>query len=207
MKLLVFGASGPTGRLIAADALAAGHRVTAFARRAATVFQKGVAVACGDALDAGAVGAAVAGHEAVICALGVRSAHESPHLLERSLGAIVPAMQAAGARRLVVLSALGVGGTRAQAPLLPCLMYRLLLGTIFRDKAAGEAIVVASSLDWTLVYPPLLTNAPAQGACRAGETLALTGFPKIARADVARFMVDTLSSTAWVRRRVLVSSV
>jgi len=24
--------------------------------------------------------------------------------------------------------------------------------------------------------------------------------------DVARFMVDTLSSTAWVRRRVLVSS-
>jgi putative NADH-flavin reductase len=206
MNLLVFGASGATGRLVIAQARAADHAVTAFARDPASLTGEGVRVIAGDATDTAAVAVAMAGHDAVICTLGVRNALRSGHLIERALSAIVPAMDRAGARRLVVMSALGVGTTRAQAPWLPRLMYALLLRDIFGDKAAGERIVCASALDWTIVYPPLLTNGAQTASYRAGETLAMSGFPAIARADVAHFMVGALASPEWVRKRVIVSA-
>jgi putative NADH-flavin reductase len=82
----------------------------------------------------------------------------------------------------------------------------LLLRDIFCDKEAGERIVCASRLDWTIVHPPLLTNGPTTAGYRVGETLALTGFPTISRADVAHFMVGTLNSPEWVRKRVIVGT-
>ena len=118
---------------------------------------------------------------------------------------LVPAMERARVRRLVVMSALGVGGTRSSAPALPRFMYTLLLRAIFADKAAGEAIVTASGLDWTIVYPPLLTNGPVTGRYVAHEAPKLSGFPKISRADVAHFMVRSLAPGEWNRKRVVVT--
>lgn len=205
MNLLVFGASGPTGRLVLDQARAAGHALTAFARDPARVPAAGVRVAVGDATDPAAVAAAMPGHDAVLCTLGVRNTARSGRLMERSLSAIAAAMERTGTRRLVVLSALGVGATRAQAPWLPRLMYALLLREIFADKEAGELVVCAGPLDWTIVYPPLLTDGPPSADYRAGERLALAGFPRISRASVAHFMLAALGSARWVRRRVIVS--
>ena len=204
MKVLVFGAAGQTGLLTVQSARAAGHEVTAFVRGANTI--EGARTIRGDATDPAAVAAAVAGRDAVVTTLGVRNAMKSGGLIERSLAAIVPAMEGAGVRRLMVMSALGVGRTREQAPWLPRLMYRLLLTDIFGDKAAGERIVEASGLDWTIVHPPLLTDAPPTGACRAGERVELSGMPKVSRADVASFMVANLASAQWSHKHVIVSN-
>jgi putative NADH-flavin reductase len=204
MKVLVLGATGPSGRLTVARARECGHEVTAFARdRSAAI--EGARMVHGDATDPDAVGAAVAGQDAVVSALGLRKAFKSGGLIERSFSVIVPAMERTGARRLVVMSALGVGATREQAPWLPRLMCRVLLTDIFADKAAGERIVEASALDWTIVYPPLLTDGPATGRYRSGEALELRGMPKVSRADVAHFMVAALDSRQWSRKRVIVS--
>ena len=194
MKVLVLGASGNTGRLVVQQARAAGHDVTAFIR-----------ATHGDATDAAAVQAAVAGHDAVVSTLGVGNALRSGSLIAKSFAVLVPAMERAGAHRLVVISALGVGSTRAQAPLFPRILYRLLLEEIFADKAAGERIVEASGLDWTIVHPPLLTAGPATAAYRTGEELDLTGMPKISRADVAHFIVGALASRQWNRKHAIVS--
>lgn len=204
MKVLVFGAHGPTGRHVVELASKAGHEVTAFVR--GDEAPSGVRVVRGDATDGTAVAAAIAGQEAVVSTLGMRNSLRSGGLQHKSLSVIVPAMERAGVRRLVVMSALGVGDTREQAPLLPRIMYRMLLTDIFADKAAGERIVEASGLDWTIVHPPLLTNGPATGAYRVGERLELSGMPKISRADVAHFMVAALGSGPWGRKRVIVSA-
>lgn len=204
MKLLVFGAAGASGRLVVRQARDAGHDVTAFVRDPGAKVE-GVRVVAGDATDAAAVDAVMAGQEAVISTLGRRNSFSSEALIERSFAAIVPAMERAGAGRLVVMSALGVGATRSQAPLVPRAMYRLLLTDIFGDKDRGERLVEASALDWTCVHPPLLTDGPASGHYRVGETLALTGFPKVARADVAHFLVSSLASRRWIRKHVIVT--
>lgn len=74
MKLLIFGATGGTGRQLVEQALAQGHTVTAFARDPAKITTKhaNLRVAQGDMLQPASIEAAVAGHGAVLSALGIR---------------------------------------------------------------------------------------------------------------------------------------
>jgi len=74
MKLLIFGATGGTGRQLVDQALAQGHEVTAFVRNPAKLAMQHekLKVVQGNVMDCHSVGAAVAGQDAVFSALGVR---------------------------------------------------------------------------------------------------------------------------------------
>ena len=74
VKLLVFGATGGTGRALVEQALEQGHAVTAFARDPAKVrsAHQNLTVVKGNMLDYDSVEAAVKGQDAVLSALGVR---------------------------------------------------------------------------------------------------------------------------------------
>jgi len=106
----------------------------------------------------------------------------------------------------MVVSAFGVGATRRDAPLIPRIMYRLLLGDIFADKAAAEDELRRGRLDWTLVYPTMLTDEPVTAAYRSGERLELHGMPKVSRADVAHFILRELRERAYVRKIAVLSN-
>ena len=80
-----------------------------------------------------------------------------------------------------------------------------LLRDIFADKLAGEQIVRRSALEWTIVYPVLLTDGPRTGSYRVGERLELSGFPKISRADVAEFMLKELYDAQYLKRIAVLS--
>jgi putative NADH-flavin reductase len=208
MRLLVFGATGATGQQIVMQGLQQGHELTIFVRDPAklTLREDGLRVVVGSAPEnADAICGAVRGQDAVISALGVRNSLKSGNLISRSMQAIIPAMEREAVRRLILTSAFGVGDTRRDAPLLPRIMYRVLLDDIFADKAAGEQYLRKSSLDWTLVYPVLLTNGPRTGQYRAGERLRLRGLPMISRADVADFILKQLQDTTYLRKGVAIS--
>jgi putative NADH-flavin reductase len=208
MRLLVFGATGATGQQILMQGLQQGHELTVFVRDPAklTLREDGLRVVVGSVPEnADAICGAVRGQDAVISALGVRNSLKSGNLISRSMQAIVPAMEREAVRRLILTSAFGVGDTRRDAPLLPRIMYRVLLNDIFADKAAGEQYLRKSSLDWTLVYPVLLTNGPRTGQYRAGERLRLRGLPMISRADVADFILKQLQDTTYLRKGVAIS--
>ena len=209
MKLLVLGATGKTGQQLVHQALAQGHDVTAFVRdpaRLALADPHLRAVTGALPGDAAALEAALRGQDAVFCSLGLRNALKSGGLIEGAMRVLVPSMERAGVRRLLLVSANGVGETHRRSPLLPRIMYRLLLGDIFADKARGEAIMRASSLEWTIAYPTMLTDGPRTGRYRAGETLELRGMPKIARADVADFLLRQLTERAFVRKGAVLSN-
>ena len=71
MKLIVFGATGKTGQHVWQNALGRGHDVAAFTRSPHKLERSaGLRIAQGDVTDAASVAAAVAGHDAVIVALG-----------------------------------------------------------------------------------------------------------------------------------------
>lgn len=207
MNIALFGATGPTGRLLIAQAMEQGHAVTAFVRDpAALPANARLRLVVGDATrDAEKIGEAVREQDAVISTLGRRATFRSAHLMERSMRLIVPAMERAGVRRLVVMSAFGVGESLRDAPTIPRILYRTLLRGIFADKAAAEARIRQCSLDWTLVYPVLLTDGPLTGRYRAGEKLALSGMPKISRADVAHFILSEIAQPAYLRTTVVLS--
>jgi putative NADH-flavin reductase len=207
LKLLVFGATGPSGRQLVQQALSQGHEVTAFARNPdALSAEKRVRIVAGDTTrNVEQIAEAIRGQEAVVSALGRRNTLRSDNLIARSTHFIVPAMEQAGVRRLLVMSAFGVGESRRDAPLIPRIMYRVLLSDIFADKKDAEDEIRRSSLDWTIVYPVLLTDGPLTGSYRVGERLELRGMPKISRADVAHFMLAEMKNRAFVRKAAVIS--
>jgi len=210
VKLLILGATGGTGQHLVTQALDGGHEVTAFARSAAkmSVQHPRLHLVSGSVTENGtALAGAVRGQDAVISAIGRGMSLKSENLIQRSVPPILSAMSAARVRRLIFTSAIGVGHSVGEAPLplFSRIMMRFLLSDLYADKAAGEALIRRSDLDWTLVQPSQLTNGPLTRKYRAGERLALRGMPKISRADVAHFILSQLDDSAYVRKVVSIS--
>jgi putative NADH-flavin reductase len=207
-KLLIIGATGPTGQQLLTQALEAGYYLTAFARTADTIglrHERLRLVAASVTEDSAALGESVRGQDVVISALGRGQSFKSEKLIQRSVPPILSAMQTFGVRRLIFMSALGVGETMRDAPLVSRIFARLLLGDIYADKEIGEALICKSDLEWTLVKPPLLTNGPLTRTYRAGERLHLRGMPKMSRADVAHFILRQVDNPEYVRKSVLIA--
>jgi putative NADH-flavin reductase len=208
-KLLVLGPTGGTGRSVVEQALAAGHRVTVLARDpgALPVNARAARVVQGDLVkSSAALDAAMPSQDAVISALGTGKSLQSGNLITRAAPRIVDAMRRHGVRRLVFTSAFGIGATRRDTPRLPRLFIATLLRDIYADKERGEQAILASDLDWTIVYPVGLTDGPRTGRYRVGEHLALHGFPTIPRADVAEFLLRQLEDRSFLRKGVLIAS-
>ena len=105
MKLTVFAATGGIGRQVLDQALAADHDVTAVVRDPSSLSGQARTVTADLATAGpGALEPAVAGADAVLSGLGPRSRSDAG-IASRGTRAIVAAMQATGARRIVVVSA------------------------------------------------------------------------------------------------------
>lgn len=210
-RILVLGATGGTGKQVVTQAIEHGHDVTVFVRNPDRLVSKpnGVRVFVGDVTDSGsALAEAAHNQDAVISALGLGRSLKSNGLIARSVPAIARAMEAEGVRRLIFLSAYGVGATYKDTPVLPRILTRTLLKDMYDDKNAADEELrrVGNSIDWTIVYSVTLTNGPRTGRYRAGERLALRGLPKISRADVAEFMLKQVDDMTYLRKGVLLSS-
>jgi putative NADH-flavin reductase len=203
MKVLVFGATGKTGGLVVDRALAKGHEVTVLVRDRAKYTKAGVRVLAGDATNAGDVKKAMEGQEAVIDTIGGKTPYKAVTLETDAVNAVIGAMMAAGARRLIVVSMMGIGASRQQAPF----WYRYLLMPTFlhgstKDKIAMEEAVRKSGLEYVIARPPILTEDPATGHVITLGPSA-TGH-KISRADLAQFLVDQLTENGHLNQAVTV---
>jgi hypothetical protein len=107
-------------------------------------------------------------------------------------------MAAAGTERIVVMSSMGVGDSRLG--FFGNLFGKLVLRKALRDKGVMEDELATTKLDWISVRPGLLTNGKPRGTWRADDSGALRG-GRIARADVAAFMLQQLADDTWLRRR------
>jgi nucleoside-diphosphate-sugar epimerase len=205
MHITIFGANGPTGRLLTAQALDAGHRVTAVTRRPRSfpLRHDRLEVAGGDVLDPDAVDRAVAGRDAVLSTLGVPAGKEPISTYSRGTGNMVAAMKRHGLRRLAVVSSSGVdpqpysgAGFLFNRVLLPY-VTRVLGRTLYDDMRRMEALVRASDLDWTIVRPSGLYHLPEVTDYAVVEGHADGRFT--ARGDLAAAMLAFLGDARRVR--------
>lgn len=206
MKVLVLGATGGTGRLIVREAAAKGHSVVALVRSKAKADLAGAELVVGDARDEGALSRALDGCDGAISSLGTgMSLFRKMTLLSTATRALVEAMGARGVRRLVCITGLGAGDSRGHGGfVLDNIVLPLFLRTIYEDKDRQEEVVRASDLDWVLVRPMVLNDKPATGQVRATTDLSGIHGGEIARGDVAKFVVEQLTSDEWLRRIPLI---
>jgi putative NADH-flavin reductase len=199
---LIVGATGGTGRQLVAEALSRGYDVTALVRDPSRlkIVHTSLRIVQGDVLDYFAVTAAMAGQQAVLCALGHRRFFYPTRILSEGTRTMLRAMEAHGVRRLVCETALGIGDSAGRMGLYYSLfVIPLILPFYFWDKARQERIIAASHLDWVIVRPGVLTNADRRKQYRHGHGVG--GYlrtVRISRADVADFMLDQLKSSTYV---------
>jgi len=200
MKLGVLGAAGATGIPLVEQALAAGHRVTALVRsgQKLTITNPNLHVVEGDATDRAAVSEAMNGSDAVISVLGARGP-----VIAEATRAIVAVANQEGPERIVMLSSFAVARDRLTP--VSKLVTRMAMGSQIRDKAAGEDVLRASGLDWTIVYATKLTNGPEAGASVVPETEKVGMSQKISRADVASFLLQAARDDLYSRRGVVIT--
>jgi len=196
-RLVVFGASGATGRPLVAQALAAGHDVTAFVRNAATA-PAGARVVSGDVLDAAAVDAAVAGHDVIVSALGHRRRAarnpwsrdlSPPDLMARATTHLVDAARRHRVGRLLYVGVHGCGDSRARTGwLYRYLVERTTIGIALADFNVAERMLADSGLDWLVARPVTLVDGAARGrSCVRDDRIG--SLATIRRADVAAFLL------------------
>ncbi|WP_369935719.1 NAD(P)-dependent oxidoreductase [Xanthomonas tesorieronis] len=207
-KILVLGATGGTGRLIVGQALARGYDVAALVRsRDAARHLGGARLIVGDARDEAFLRQALHGRDSVISALGTpASPRREVTLLSTATRALLSAMKAEQVGRLIAITGLGAGDSAGHGGVLfDKLIFPLLLRKVYADKNRQEALIRDSGLDWVLVRPTVLNDKPARGDVRAITDLSGFHGGSIARADVATFVLDQVTSNAWLHRAPLIT--
>lgn len=208
MRLTIVAATGGIGRHLVEQAVAAGHEVTAVARRprALPAGVRAVAVDLADP-DPRALAGAVRGADAVLSALGPRDPRADAGITSHGTRAIVAAMRAEHARRIIIVSAAPVGPVpvpgRAEPPrhdpgdglLMRYLggpLARAMFGRHYADLAVAERLLRDSGLEWTVSRPPKLTDKPLTGSYRTAVNRNVRGGFSVPRADVAHHMLALL---------------
>lgn len=213
MKISIFGASGATGQLLTERCLARGYEVTVLLRTPAKFpLRDRVRVVEGSVFDYGTVLRTVDWSEVVLSALGARSLRKED-VLERAVPLIVEAMRGAGVRRLIALGSAGAKkDSLSKQPawrrwFVEHVVYTTLLKWPVASQVAQWNHLSNSGLDWTMVMPPMLTNGRGRGLSKVrvdGEALPRNG-SRIAREDVADFMMRQIEDLTWLRQGVYIT--
>jgi uncharacterized protein YbjT (DUF2867 family) len=142
-------------------------------------------------LDTNALANLLAGHDAVVFSAGAGGGNPArTYAVDRdaAIRAIDAAAQA-GVRRFVMVSYFGAGSDHGVPGDDPFFAYA-------QAKAAADAHLRASDLDWTVLGPGRLTLEPATGRIAIGEGKA------VSRADVALVVAAALADDSTIRRTI-----
>lgn len=202
-SIAVIGAAGRTGRIIVEQALAAGHRITAIARRPLAQSSPLLTQHTADVLTSGSLQGLLDGHEAVISALGGRG---PTTVYSAGTAEIISAVKP-GARLLVISSAgLDVPTDAGPGTRLAARLLRHLMRHTYADMALMESRLAASGLTWTAVRPTRLTDRPPTGRPRVSIGATAKVGPQTSRTDLATFVLKAIDNPRTHRAVVAISS-
>jgi putative NADH-flavin reductase len=212
MRIVVFGANGPTGRLLVSQALAAGHQVIAVTRRPEEFPQQhpNLTVAGADVLDASAVDTVVSGADAVLSTLGAPYGRKRVTVYSVGAQNILAAMERHHLRRLVVVSSsatdpkpyadAGFFFNRVIQPFV----VNVLGKTVYEDMRQMEELIRNSKVDWTIVRPSGLFDADFVSDYELAEDHIPGRFT--ARSDLAAAMLAQVDDERYIRKILAVAT-
>ena len=193
MNIIVFGATGRSGKQIVRQALDAGYKVKAVARdpSSITIKHNNLSVIKGDVLQPETFTDNMQNVQVVFSALGSRD-RKPTIMFSEGMHNIIAAMQAYSVKRIMCISASGIETS-------PKLNFFLRMATKvlqrvlknpFGDMLRMEQLLKQSNLNWTIVRPPRLTNGELKNKYRFAVNEWLANCTIISRADLAHFMLQ-----------------
>jgi putative NADH-flavin reductase len=221
MKLTIFAATGGIGRELLEQATAAGHDVTAVARNPRNLPSAQARVVTADLAspDPTVLIKAIDGTDAVLSCLGARSKADAG-IAWQGTQAIISAMQEAGVRRIIAVSAAPVGTVASPGRPEPSRydpgdgflirhlanpILKAALRPVYADLARMEDALQASGLDWTVIRPVKLTSKPLTGTYRTALGQNVRHGLTISRADVAHYMLHAIAQQETFKQTVAIA--
>ena len=200
MNITVFGATGHVGSLVVEKLLAGGHNVSAFTHGTHHFADNPrLRIIPGDIHKSEDIEKALNDSEAVISCLG--SWHTpTKDILTAAMTSIVPIAEEHGIKRIISLT-----GSAAYAPgdhlgivdRLNRSMISLIAPKILKDGEAHIRILAESTLDWTVIRSPVMTNKDA--AKYRLDMNSPSPLATIPRAAVVAALVDSLEDAKFIR--------
>lgn len=126
--------------------------------------------------------------DGVIVGLGGKTSDVGETMLTDGTNIIMDAMKQNDVSRLAVITSIGAGDSKNQAPFFFKVLMATAMKKIFNDKNNQEEAVKASGLDYCIVRPGGLTVEPPTGIVNVIDGQA----GSITRADVAEFCLDAV---------------
>ncbi|MFY7998349.1 MAG: NAD(P)-dependent oxidoreductase [Candidatus Kapaibacteriota bacterium] len=213
MNVVIFGATGYSGKEILRKVLSENHHVSVLVRNAAAIpfHHTNLTVVEGNVMDTTVVHTLLEGKDAVIQCLGIggKGDGKPSTFISDASAVIVEAMQNQNVKRLIAMSNVGAGSSVVFQPwifrkiILPYFMK--WLHAIIEDKNRMEPVIMNSNLDWTIVRCPNITDKPARKnivATLDGKGLGLS----ITNQDTASFIVRQLFDDTFSRQAPSISN-
>lgn len=196
--IILFGGHGRIALLTEPLLAARGDQVTAVIRNpdhAADVTAAGATPVVADIerLDTEAIAELIAGHDAVVWSAGAGGGNPARTRAVDQDAAIrtIDAAEWARVTRFVMVSYFNAAEAHGVDPDHPFFAYA-------EAKAAADAHLRASELDWTILGPSTLTHDPGTGLIDT----AATESTRVPRADVAEAIAATLLDESTVHRTI-----
>jgi putative NADH-flavin reductase len=203
-SILIFGATGGSGREAVVQALGRGFVVTAVVRNPAafTLRHDALTIVKGDVLQLSSFEKEMVGKTAVISCLGVGRDFKPTTVYSKGMENILAAMRQANVTRLICLSASALYTYKEMGffiRLLAKLVVQRILKNPFADLHIMEKTVQASAVDWSIIRPPMLKDKPLTGRYRVAVGTHLARPFSITRADLAHYMLGIVNDARTFR--------
>ena|SRR5271157_1202076 len=210
MKLLIFGATGATGRLLVDQALAEGNEVVAYVRNPSNLnmYNEHLEIIQGELSNQEAIARAMIGADAVISTLGPR-ARQKGRPLTNGMQKILAAMQDQGVRRLIITSTLSAKdpndalNSKAKAMIA---IVKLMMHSAYEEIVRVAGLIRASDCDWTIIRLSILNNKPKTGNVKVGSISKGEVGTAISRADLADFILKQVADKTYFREAPAISN-
>lgn len=206
-RVIVFGATGGTGKQVVKQALEIGYHLTVIVRNPAAfdIQHHELEIIKGDVLQSSTFEKELAGMDAVISCLGTGTSTKSTTVYSAGIENIISAMNKAGIKRLMCISA-GALYTNKEMGFFVKALTKLVLQKILKNPYADmrlmESEVEKSNLDWTILRPARLTNNPLTGKYRVAVN-SHNKYPfSISRADLAVYMLNIMDTPPTFKAKV-----
>jgi putative NADH-flavin reductase len=199
MKIIIFGATGGTGKLVTKQALQAGHHITVIVRNTDAVENEhpNLEIVKGDVFKIETFEKTIKGKDIIISCLGIQK-REPTTVYSDGVSNIIKAMQMHNVQRIICLSA-GAVIVPPKGSVMSKFFIKNILQKIFKylyaDMLVMEKILKATSLQYTIVRPPWLRDTKHTGVYRIAINEHLENPTKISRADLADYIVTHVNDT------------
>ena len=207
-RILVIGGTSGVGLETVKLALSRGHEVTAMARRPdrMTLSHPRLTVLKGDVTIVDDVAKALDGQQSVVFTIGIKPTNERVTVFSRGTENVLSQMAEDGSQYLLMVTGIGAGDSRGHGGFFyDQILNRFVLRTMYEDKDRSEAMIVASSVPWTIVRPGFLTDEESTARYRLVRDMEGITAGDISRADVAHYLVGALETRTHEGQTLLLS--